>query len=44
MGLSEWTAIAVTGDRFEVMGKRKVALHDNARVYQPWEKPIMVID
>ncbi len=28
LGLSEGTAIVVTGDRFEVMGKWKVAVHD----------------
>jgi len=39
IGLSENTGIIVTGDRFEVMGVWKVAVHDNTRVYQPWEKP-----
>ena len=24
-------------------GKWKVAVHDNARVYQPWEKPYYVL-
>jgi cyanophycinase len=43
LGLSEGTAIIVTGDRFEVMGKWKVAVHDNARLYQPWEKPYYVL-
>jgi len=43
IGLSEGTAIVVTGDRFEVIGKWKVAIHDNTRVYQPWEKPYYVI-
>src|SRR6185436_5967747 len=43
IGLSEGTAIVVTGDRFEVIGKWKVAIHDNTRVYQPWEKPYFVI-
>lgn len=43
IGLSEGTAIIVTGDKFEVMGKWKVAIHDNARVYQPWEKPYYVL-
>jgi cyanophycinase len=43
IGLSEGTAIVVTGDRFEVMGKWKVAIHDNTRVYQPWEKPYFVL-
>jgi cyanophycinase len=43
IGLSEGTAIVVTGDRFEVIGKWKVAVHDNTRVYQPWEKPYYVL-
>lgn len=43
LGLSEGTAIVVTGDRFEVMGLWKVAVHDNTRLYQPWEKPYYVL-
>lgn len=43
IGLSEGTAIIVTGDTFEVMGKWKVAVHDNSRLYQPWEKPYYVL-
>jgi cyanophycinase len=43
IGLSEGTAIVVTGDRFAVMGKWKVAVHDNTRLYQPWEKPYFVL-
>jgi cyanophycinase len=43
IGLSEDTAIIVNGDRFEVMGVWKVAIHDNSRVYQPWEKPYYVL-
>lgn len=43
LGLSEGTAIIVTGDRFEVLGKWKVAVHDNMRLYQPWEKPYYVL-
>jgi cyanophycinase len=43
IGLSEGTAIVVTGDRFQVIGKWKVAVHDNTRVYQPWEKPYYVL-
>jgi cyanophycinase len=43
IGLSEGTAIVVKGDRFEVMGKWKVAIHDNTRLYQPWEKPYYVL-
>ena len=43
IGLSESTAIVVEGDRFEVIGKWKVAIHDNTRPYQPWEKPYYVL-
>jgi cyanophycinase len=43
IGLSEGTAIVVRGDRFQVMGAWKVAVHDNQRVYQPWEKPYYVL-
>ena len=43
IGLSEGTAIVVKGDTFEVMGKWKVAIHDNTRLYQPWEKPYYVL-
>jgi len=43
IGLSEGTAIIVKGDQFEVMGRWKVAMHDNTRLYQPWEKPYYVL-
>jgi cyanophycinase len=43
IGLSEDTAIIVQGDTFEVMGAWKVAVHDNTRLYQPWEKPYYVL-
>src|SRR5438874_540520 len=43
IGLSERTAIIVRGDRFEVLGAWKVAVHDNTRSYQPWEKPYLVL-
>lgn len=43
IGLSEGTAIVVDGDRFQVIGKWKVAVHDNTRAYQPWEKPYFVL-
>jgi cyanophycinase len=43
IGLSEGTAIVVTGHTFEVIGKWKVAVHDNNRLYQPWEKPYFVL-
>ena len=42
-GQAEGTAIVVTGDRFEVIGKWKVAIHDNTRPYQPWEKQYFVL-
>jgi cyanophycinase len=43
IGLSETTAIVVTGDRFEVVGKWKVAIHDTTRAYHPWERPYYVL-
>jgi cyanophycinase len=43
IGLSEATAIVVKADTFEVMGKWMVVVHDNSRVYQPWEKPYYVL-
>lgn len=43
IGLSESTAIIVKGDQFEVIGSWKVAVHDNTRAYQPWEKPYYVL-
>ena len=43
IGLSEGTAIVVTGDTFEVIGKWMVAVHDNTRPYRPWEKPYYVL-
>ena len=43
IGLSEDTAIIVTGDKFEVMGDWMVAVHDNTRAYQTWEKPYFVL-
>jgi len=43
IGISESTAIVVEGDTFEVIGRWMVAVHDNTRVYQPWEKPYFVM-
>jgi cyanophycinase len=43
IGLSEGTAIVVSGDTFEVIGKWKVAVHDNTQVYEPWVKPYYVL-
>lgn len=44
IGLSEGTAIIVTGDTFEVMGKAKVAVHDNTRKYAEGEKPYILLE
>ena len=44
IGLSEDTAIVVTGDRFEVIGRWKVTVHDNTHAYQPWVKPYDVLN
>ena len=33
----------VRGDRFEVIGRWKVAVHDNTRPVQPWEKSWFVL-
>src|SRR5271155_3251224 len=43
IGLSEGTAIIVNQDKFEVMGKWKVAIHDNTHPRQPWEKSYFVL-
>ena len=43
IGLSESTAIIVSADIFEVMGKSMVAVHDNTRAYQPGERPFFVL-
>jgi len=43
IGLSEDTAIIVHGDKFEVMGAFKVAIHDNTQAYEPWEKPYYIL-
>ena len=43
IGLSEKTSIIVRGDKFEVFGAWKVAIHDNTRLYQPWKKPYFVL-
>ena len=43
IGLSEDTAIVVTGDRFKVMGKGKVAVYDNPRKYWFWERPYFLL-
>ena len=43
IGLSESTAIIVTGDSFAVLGKGKVAIHDNTRSIKAGEKPYFVL-
>jgi cyanophycinase len=43
IGLSEDTALIVKGDRFEVAGQWKVAVHDDTQAYQPWQKPYIVL-
>lgn len=43
IGLSESTAIIVNGDRFEVMGKWKVTVHDSTAPRAPWEKPYLTL-
>ena len=43
IGISENTAIIVKGDKFEVIGHWKVAIHDNTAQYYPWEKPYYVL-
>jgi len=43
IGLSEGTAIVVTGDKFEVLGRWKVSIHDHTYQHQPWEMPWFVL-
>jgi cyanophycinase len=43
IGLNEATAIVVTGDRFEVMGKAQVAVHDLTHPRPPGEKPFITL-
>jgi cyanophycinase len=43
IGLSEDTAIVVTGDQFEVLGTSKVAIHDNTRWQLPWHTPYYLL-
>jgi cyanophycinase len=42
IGLSEVTAIIVTGDVFEVVGESIIAVHDNTRAY-PWGEPFLFL-
>ena len=43
IGLSENTAIVVTGDQFDVIGESQVAIHDNTRAYRGREKPYYLL-
>jgi cyanophycinase len=43
IGISEGTAIVVRGDQFEVLGKGKVAIHDNQRRYPAGAKPYYLL-
>jgi len=43
IGLSESTAIVVERGVLEVIGRYMVTIHDNTRVYLPWEKPYFVL-
>ena len=43
IGLSEGTAIIVSGDIFEVMGTSTVTVYDNTRPYDPWERPYIFL-
>jgi cyanophycinase len=43
IGISEGTAIVVTGDRFDVIGKSKVAVHDDTHRPTNGEKPYLVL-
>jgi cyanophycinase len=43
LGLSEGTGLVVQGDTFEVLGKGKIAVHDDTRTYPPGEKPCFLL-
>jgi len=43
IGLSESTAIVVTGDTFEVMGRWMVAVHYEGWPHNPWDEPFFVL-
>ncbi len=43
IGLSEATAIVVSGDQFEVIGKAQVAIHDPTHPRPTGEKPYLVL-
>ena len=43
IGLSEGTAILVNGDRFDIIGKAQVAIHDNTKTYAAGAKPYILL-
>ena len=43
IGLSEGTAIVVKGDRFDIIGKAQVAIHDNTKTYAAGAKPYILL-
>ena len=43
IGISEATAIVVSGDQFEVIGKAQVAIHDTTHPQPTGEKPYLVL-
>jgi len=43
IGLSEGTAIVVSGDRFDIIGKAQVAIHDNTKSYAAGAKPYILL-
>ncbi len=44
IGLSEGTAIIVHGDRFDIIGKAQVAIHDNTTTYAAGAKPYILLN
>jgi hypothetical protein len=44
IGLSEGTGIVVQGDKFEVMGRFQITIHDSGHLYRPWEKSYFVLE
>ncbi len=44
LGLAEDTAIVVTGDRFEVIGRSKVTVHDSTQAYPPGAQPYGILN
>lgn len=44
IGISERTAVVVTGDTFKVIGLGAVAVHDRTRAYEAGEKPYFLLN